>query len=93
MRHREHQDLGKAVAACARAVVVLREQPRSPVVAREITGASSAVAELPTGLATEALYRLLAAVEDCHRTGTPTSPLLGQRTRAVARLIRLSSAA
>lgn len=93
MRHREPQDLGRAVAACARAVVVLREQPRSAAVAREITGASSAVAELPTGLATEALYRLLAAVEDCHRTGTPTSPLLGQRTRAVARLIRLGAAA
>ena len=93
MLQRERQDLGKAVAACARAVLVLREQPRSTAVAREITGASSAVAELPIGLATEALYRLLAAVEDCHRTGSSTSAQLGQRTRAVARLIRLSPAA
>jgi len=89
----EQHDLGRAVAACARAVLVLRERPRSAAVAREISGASSAVADLPAGLATESLYRLLAAVEDCHRAGAPDSPQLGHRTRAVARLIRLSPAA
>jgi hypothetical protein len=87
---RRRSDLRRAVRAVYSAVAALRHAPRSPDVARSISKASAAVAILPTSFTTEALYRLLGAVEDCHRAGTATSTRLAERWRVVSFAVRLN---
>jgi hypothetical protein len=72
------------------AIAALRHAPRSPAVAVAISKAGDAVEALPSGFTTEALYRLLGTVEDCHRAGISSSPRLGERWRAVSTAVRLS---
>lgn len=81
----------RAVRAVYSAIAALRHAPDSPAVSRAISRAGDAVEELPRSLTTEALYRLLGAVEDCHRAGVPTSPRLGERWHAVSAAVRLGT--
>lgn len=87
---RRRADLRCAVRAVYSAVAALRHAPGSPDVARSISRASAAVAVLPTSFTTEALYRLLGTVEDCHRAGTASSTRLAERWRAVSLAVRLN---
>jgi len=89
-RQAHRSDPRRAVRAVYAAVSVLHHAPRSPHVARAISSASSAVGGLPTGVLSEALYRLLGTIEDCHRAGTATSTRLDERCRAVAAAVRLA---
>jgi hypothetical protein len=81
----------RALRAVYGAIAALRHSPGSPAVAQAISRAGTAVEALPSGLTSEALYRLLGTVEDCHRAGVSSSARLGERWRAVSTAVRLSA--
>ncbi|MFC4948259.1 hypothetical protein [Pseudonocardia sp. GCM10023141] len=89
VRARDGGDLELAVDVVTAAVALLRAQPGAPAVGAAVRRASAAVAALPDDLTARVLYRLLGAIEDCHRGGVAASPRLAAAWRSIGIALRL----